>query len=188
MIYIGRRIFLLPGMIAMALITQQCGIGDKDKVNSTERPVTPIGVSEDVSDFLMEAADARLMDIEQGKLAASRGSTKAIRHYGEWILNDQRKLLKELEAVANKKGVTLPKSISSKRMDELTKLKKEEGLDFDKKFYRMMKRDYKRDLQDFKRASKSDDAEIALFASQYTPTIEEQLDKLKDVNPSPADL
>jgi len=131
--------------------------------------------------FLMDAVDARLMDTEEGKLARERGTTEEIRSYGRWMMRDQSKLLEELRKLAAKKNVSLPKTISIKKSEGLEELKKYKGKEFDEKFTKMICIDHKRDVREFKKAARSKDEEIRAFASQYLPTIEAHLDRIREI-------
>jgi putative membrane protein len=74
-------------------------------------------VDEDVADFLVKSADARMMDAQEGKLAAEKGTTKAVRDYGELMMKDQSTLLKKIKGLAAKRNITLPSGISDKKDD-----------------------------------------------------------------------
>lgn len=136
---------------------------------------------ESVTKFLIEAADARLMDAEEGKLARERGTTEEIRSYGRWMMRDQSKLLQEIQAIAKSKNVKLPSTISEEKSKGLEDLKKVKGEEFDKKFTKMIFIDHKRDVKEFKKAIKFNDAEVKQFASQYLPTIEAHLERIQEI-------
>jgi putative membrane protein len=131
--------------------------------------------------FLMEAAEARLIDAEEGKLARERGTTEEIRSYGRWMMRDQAKLLEELRKLGNKKNIELPGKISSERLKVLEELRTQTGKNFDEKFMKMISVDHKRDVHEFKKAAKSKDEEIKSFASRYLPTIEAHLERILEI-------
>lgn len=134
-----------------------------------------------VAKFLTEAADARLMDAAQGKLARERGTTEEIRSYGRWMMRDQSKLLEEIQAIAKSKNVKLPSAISEQKSKGLEELKQEKGPEFDKKFAKMICIDHKRDVKEFKKAAKFEDVDVKQFASQYLPTIEAHLERIQEI-------
>jgi putative membrane protein len=72
-------------------------------------------VDEDVADFLVKSADARMMDAQEGKLAAEKGTTKAIREYGKLMVKDQSALLRKIKSLASKRDIALPSGISNKK-------------------------------------------------------------------------
>ncbi|MGK4568480.1 DUF4142 domain-containing protein [Flavobacterium sp. 3HN19-14] len=134
-----------------------------------------------VEKFLREMADARMMDTQEGQLAAERGTTKAIRDYGAYMVKDEAILMMELNKVAAAKNITLPKAISNEKSKALDKLKEKTGTDFDKKFIKMITIDHKRDVRKFTKAAEFDDAEVSAFATKYLPTIQMHLEGSKKI-------
>lgn len=133
----------------------------------------------DAPEFIVEMNDARLMDREEGRLAASLGTTKEIRDYGTLMMKDQDILLAELKRLASSKNITLPAAISEKKSKALKKLSTLTGPKFDKRFIRMIKMDHKRDVKRFKKAMQYDDVATREFAAKYLPLIESHLTGVK---------
>lgn len=130
-------------------------------------------------EFIVHMADARLMDREEGRLAAGLASTKAIRDYGSLMVKDQELLLSKLQQLAATKNITLPHAISEKKSAQLTKLGALRGKAFDRRFLKMIKADHKRDLKRFKRATKFEDAATKKFAEENLPLIQQHLAGVK---------
>ena len=135
----------------------------------------------DAPEFIVEMADARLMDREEGRLAASLGTTREIRDYGSLMVKDQDFLHSELEKLARSKDITLPNAISEKKSKALKKLSTLTGKEFDRKFLKMIKTDHKRDVKRFKKAMKFDDADTREFATKYLPMIQSHLDGVQNL-------
>jgi putative membrane protein len=143
-------------------------------------PASPIvDVNEEIASFVMEMTEARLMDLEQAKTAAQRGTTRSLKNYGVDIINDQTAMLKDLKKIARKKNVTMPVLVSDKKTGALEDLRKAHGKAFDKKFIRMMIIDHKRDIMKLEEATRSNDADVQVFATKYLPVIERHLIKIK---------
>jgi len=138
----------------------------------------------EIEKFLVEMTDARLMDREEGRLAAERGTTKDIRDYGSWMVNDQTVLLEKLKKLAAEEKVTLPEKISAEKSKALEKLKEKTGTDFDDKFLKMIKIDHKRDVRKFKKAAGFDNANVSTFAKENLPTIEKHLSGVEAIKKS----
>ncbi|WP_295686857.1 DUF4142 domain-containing protein [uncultured Nevskia sp.] len=141
-------------------------------------------VSEPAAKFLVEMVDARLMDYEEGELAARRGSTAAIRDYGRLMMRDQTRLLTRLELLALEAQVTVPAVISDDKRDGLNDLIDAEHDDFDKRFISSIHIDHKRDVGAFKKATGFRDAAIADFARQELPLIESHLAGIETIKKS----
>jgi putative membrane protein len=154
---------------------------NKDSVKQAQEQNQNSAIDEDISNFMTEAADARMMDIEEGKLAKERGSTTEIREYGEQMITDHTKLMHDLKVLAASKNITLPNTLSNEKTDGLEDLKKEQGEDFDKKFIKMITTDHKRDVRAFEDATDFKDKDVQSFATRYLPVIESHLDKIQQI-------
>jgi len=143
------------------------------------KPYHKFMVDEIISEFIIESVDARLMDLEEGKVAMQRSTSKNLKEYGDLMIKDQSRMLEELKIIAERKQVKLPSSLSQEKAEGLVDLKKEHGESFDKKFIKMMILDHKRDVRKFERATKSNDADIKLFATKYLPVVQSHLEKIR---------
>jgi putative membrane protein len=132
-----------------------------------------------ISEFIIESVDARLMDLEEGKVAMQRSTSKNLKEYGDLMIKDQSRMLEELKIIAERKQVKLPSNLSQEKAEGLADLKKEHGESFDKKFIKMMILDHKRDVRKFERATKSNDADVKLFATKYLPVVQSHLEKIR---------
>jgi putative membrane protein len=132
-----------------------------------------------VTEFITDIAEARMMDLEEGKIAQQRSTTKDLKSYGALMVNDQTEMLNEIKKLAALKGVELPSSLGENKEKGLNDLKEVHGRSFDKKFIKMMIIDHKRDLKKFERATRSTDADIQVFATKYLPFVQSHLQKIK---------
>ena len=132
-----------------------------------------------VYDFIREMAEARMMDLEEGKIAQQRSTTKDLKSYGTLMVNQQTEMLNEIKKLASLKNVTLPTALGEEKSEGLKNLKEVHGKSFDKKFIKMMIADHKRDVKKFERATRSTDADVQVFATRYLPYVQSHLDKIK---------
>lgn len=142
----------------------------------------PEGISSVDKQFIVEAADARMMDWAQGSLAAEKGTTAKHQRYGKLMMRDQAILMEKLKTLAASKNITLPEKISEEKAEGLNRLKASSGETFDRRFRRMIIKDHKRDIDEFKRATESTDAEISDFAKTVLPMLENHLEKARELN------
>lgn len=140
------------------------------------------GLSTDDKNFLLEAADARMMDWAEGNLAAERGTTDKYRQYGKRMMRDQGRLMEEIKAIASSKNLVLPEEISEEKAEGLNILKAASGETFDRKFRRMIIKDHKRDIREFQRAAGSIDPQVREFAKRHLPILEQHLQAARDLN------
>lgn len=133
---------------------------------------------------MTEAADARMMNIEQGKLALEKGTSDLVKNYGQKMVTDNTRLLKELRTMAATKNITLPATLSNEKADGLEDLREEQGKDFDEEFITMMTRDHKRDVDAFEDMAECKDQDVRTFATRNLPVIESHLSSIESVKES----
>lgn len=170
-------------LTALTLGLVSCG-SDNDSVKLAHQQNLNSSIDERISKFMTEAADARMMDIEEGKLALEKGSNDLIKNYAQQLVDDNTKLLKELRALAGQKNIVLPTTLSNDKADGLNDLREEEGEEFDKQFIKMIQRDHKRDLDDFEDAADFNDRDIQQFAQRNVGLFEKHLAQIDQVEES----
>jgi putative membrane protein len=143
---------------------------------------TKSGVDEFVKEFIIEMAEARLMDLEEGKIAQQKSTTKELKSYGTLMVNDQTEMLHEIKKLAARKNVSLPPVLGPDKAEELKALKEVHGKSFDKKFIKLMIVDHKRDVKKFERATQSRDADVQVFATRYLPYVQSHLQRIRGLN------
>lgn len=168
---------------AVALLLTACG-SDNDSVKLAHQTNLNSSIDENISKFMTEAADARMMDIEEGKLAMEKGSNDLIKNYAQQLVDDNTKLLKELRALAGQKNIVLPTTLSNEKADGLNDLREKEGHEFDDKFIKMVQRDHKRDLDEFEEAADFNDRDVQQFAQRNVSLFEKHLAKVDQVEES----
>jgi putative membrane protein len=82
------------------------------------------------------------------------------------------------------KNVALPADMPKDAMREEVKLGKLSGDRFDKEYMNHMVSDHKKDVSEFRSASKSKDAEVKQFASETLPTLEQHLQMAQSIQKS----
>ena len=121
----------------------------------------------EIKDFIHDLSEARIMDREEGKLAAQRGTNRPLKDYGTQMIEDQTEMLQDLKKIASSKNLEIASELGWKKTSGLSDLHELHGEEFDAKFIRMMIIDHKRDIRKLEKASKSSDADIQVFATKY---------------------
>ncbi len=132
--------------------------------------------------FLVEMADARMMDGFEGQVAVDRGVSPDVKAYGARMITEQAELHKEIKQVAMAMGVQLPGTISDAKADGLKDLREQSGDDADKKFISMITIDHKRDVKEFKKAMELNEPLVRDFAARRLPTIEQHLAAIEAIH------
>jgi putative membrane protein len=133
--------------------------------------------------FAMEAAMGGMMEVELGRVAASKGASDEVRQFGQRMVDDHSKANEELMRVASSKGMTLPTAPDPKHQMEMQKLSALSGEKFDREYVKMMVKDHKKDVAAFqKEAGGGMDADIKAFAASTLPTLREHLQMIQRIN------
>jgi putative membrane protein len=127
-------------------------------------------LSSDDTNFIKEAAQGGLMEVQLGKLAQEKAADEKVKQFGKRMEQDHSKTNDELKKIASAKGVQLSNDLDSKHKSNVDKLAKLSGADFDKRYIEAMVSDHKEDIKKFLRVSeKGKDADLKKFAGQTLP-------------------
>ncbi len=133
--------------------------------------------SEKDAQFLVDAAEINLKEIELGKLAQNTSKNADVQALGKMMVEDHTKVLDELKALAEKEQITIPASLTEKGMDDHKKLSEKTGNDFDKEYCDMMVKGHKDAIDKFEKAAKdSEDSDIKSWAAAKLPGLHTHLD------------
>ncbi|WP_428655079.1 DUF4142 domain-containing protein [Runella sp.] len=172
-------IIALPMVSCRTASQKSDSVATANKINKEKAEQSQL--DKDIAEFLVEIADGRMMDKREGEEALKKGTTKEIRQYGQLMVKDQTKLLKEVKKLAKSHQITLPASISSEKQEGLADLMKEQDKDFDRKFVKMIAIDHERDIKLFKKAGMYDDVSVRRFVVKYYPMLETHLGKVEAI-------
>jgi len=136
----------------------------------------------DANAFLVKATSGGIAEVELGRLAQQRGSSADVKAFGERMVNDHTKANRELDALAAKKGVAVPKNLDREHVALRDRLSKLSGGDFDRAYMKEMTADHEQDVAEFRRASEgSKDPDVRAFAAHTLPTLISHLDEAKRI-------
>jgi putative membrane protein len=131
----------------------------------------------------MPASDAKFMkkvaqdgkaEVELGRLAAERGTSDAVKQFGQRMVTDHGKAGDELAKLAQDKGVELPADMDAKHKRLHDRLAKLSGAEFDREYMKEMVRDHDTDVKAFQReADRAKDADLKAWAAKTLPTLKE---------------
>jgi len=130
--------------------------------------------------FMMDAAMGGLEEVELGRVAAQKGTSDAVKQFGQRMVDDHSKANSELMSLASSKGITLPTALDEKHQKEVTKLSAMSGAEFDRAYSKMMLSDHNKDVSEFeKQSTKGTDPDLKAFAGKTLPTLQEHLQLAK---------
>jgi putative membrane protein len=136
----------------------------------------------DSNKFMTAAAQGGMAEVQLGRLAAERGSSDAVKQFGQHMVMDHTKANQELMQVAQRKNVSLPQEVNSDQKSEADKLSKLSGADFDKEYVDYMVKDHEKDAKEFQeQANNGTDADVKAFAAKTLPVIQSHLKMIKEI-------
>jgi putative membrane protein len=133
--------------------------------------------------FVKKAAQGGMAEVQLGQLAKEKGSSDAVRQFGQRMVDDHTKANDQLKQLAANKDVQLPSTLDAKDEATKTKLSKLSGEAFDRAYMKDMVTDHTKDVSEFKHESESaKDPDVKNFASETLPTLEDHLKSAKSVD------
>jgi putative membrane protein len=135
---------------------------------------------EDDAEFAVAAADGGMVEVQLGELAQKNGASKGVKDFGSMMVKDHTKANDEMKALAVKKNITLPTTLSEKKQKMYNDLAEKKGAEFDKAYVSAMVDDHKEDIKAFeKEAQDGKDADLKAFAAEKLPTLNHHLETVQ---------
>ena len=125
--------------------------------------------------FIKNAIEGNLAEIQMGQLAQKNGSSEGVRSFGQMLERDHTDANQKAMTVAEDIGVTPPNQPNAKQKAEHDRMLKLTGTRFDSEFARMMVADHKKDISEFQKEAKKNDA-AGSFAKEALPTLQKHLE------------
>ncbi|MFO7721247.1 MAG: DUF4142 domain-containing protein [Gillisia sp.] len=127
--------------------------------------------------FLVNAAEINLEEIQLGKLAQEKGVTTQVKELGKRMEDAHTKSLNDLTVLAKSKMITIPTSSTDNAQEAYNTLNEKSGNDFDKSYADMMVSEHKDAIEAFEEAStESNDTDIKNWATVSLPDLRTHLD------------
>lgn len=135
---------------------------------------------EDAAEFVVEAANSGMMEVEAGRVAQQKGSSQEVKQYGQMMVDDHTKANEELKALASTKNITVPAAIGQDKQDKLAKLQEKSGAEFDREFMDLMVSSHEDAVNLFeKQAENGSDPELKSWAAGKVTVLKQHLDHAK---------
>ncbi len=133
-------------------------------------------------DFMNEAAQGGMMEVQLGKMAQQKATKKDIKDFGQMMVTDHSNANDELRNLAETNNVNLTDTLNEDNHDKMNDLAKLSGKKFDKEYVNMMVDDHKSDVDKFKDESQNASSpQVRQWAAKTLPTLQKHLDKIKDI-------
>ena len=125
--------------------------------------------------FLKKAIEGNFAEVSMGDLAQQNGQSDAVKSYGRMLSTDHAAANQKALDAAKGLGMNPPSGPNAKQKAERDKMAKMSGADFDKMLATHMVADHKKDIAEYKKASKNKDA-AGEYASGQIDTLQQHLD------------
>jgi putative membrane protein len=128
-------------------------------------------------DFLNEAAQSGLFEIEASRIAITRGGSPAVRRFAEATLRDRLSAETDLQQLAASVGVALPAKLTADLQARLAVLAQLTGHDFDRAYARNVGvLAQEQALEAFERAADRHGERVQQFAAEQIPALRKHLE------------
>jgi putative membrane protein len=162
-----------PGSSAGSQSTQSQGSSGSGSMSSSTGQ-TGSGTVDQA--FISKAAMGGMAEVELGRLAQRKASSKEVKDLAGKIVSDHTRSNEELQRIAKSLNVTIPTTVDSKHKDTKERLQKLSGTEFDRTFMNEIVNDHREHIAEFKReANSGNNQQVKQFASKTLPTLEEHL-------------
>jgi putative membrane protein len=133
--------------------------------------------NEKTADFVVNAADAGMREVQLGQLAVSNAASPQVKQFAQTMVDDHAKVNEELKAAATTKNITVPAALSEKSQKVYNDLAEKTGVEFDKEYIDQMVKDHKDAVDLFKKqADDGKDPELAKWAAEKLPALQHHLE------------
>lgn len=185
-ISIIRKALLQVAFVTSVLLIASCGSNKKTedtKVVAEEHNEAKFddNKQEQNAQFLVNAAEINLEEIQLGQLAQQNGRTTYVKELGKMMEDAHTKSQNDLSALAKSKNITIPNSLTENAQEAYNKLKEKSGNDFDKAYSDLMVSKHKDAIAAFEKASTYDnDVDIKKWVTVSLTDLRTHLDKSID--------
>jgi putative membrane protein len=127
--------------------------------------------------FIVNANVINLKEIQLGQLAQSNYALKDVSELGKMMEKEHTEAMKNLQALAAKKQITISKTLTGTETSEYDKLKNLVGAEFDKAYCDLMVKGHQDAINEYTQASlNSTDKEIKEWAESMIPSLKNHLE------------
>jgi putative membrane protein len=127
------------------------------------------------SDFVTSSIKGDTAEVAIGQLAASKGSTQAVKDFGSMLVADHGAHKQKLIALADSAGIAVPQEPAEEGHANLLKLEKLQGAEFDRTFAQMLVDSHHKGIAKNEEQAQSSDAQTAQLAKETLPVLKKHL-------------
>lgn len=129
----------------------------------------------ELDDFIEEASEKNMAEIEAAKLALDKSSNSAVRGFAQKMINDHTKANTELRGIATRKKVELADEATLVAKAKAAIMRQYDGESFDVAYANNQVSAHRNAIEFYKDAAKSKDTEVRTFAVATLPKLQHHL-------------
>ncbi len=130
-------------------------------------------------DFVDEASAKGIAEIETARIALEKSNTNAVREFAQQMITDHTAANNELRQIAQRKNLDVADDAELMNKAKAFILKQRDGESFDQAYANNQVVAHEQTIELFRDATRSQDAEIKVFATKTLPKLEQHLQKAK---------
>ncbi|HEX4816849.1 MAG TPA: DUF4142 domain-containing protein [Nonomuraea sp.] len=128
-------------IVVLAVVLAGCGDLPTDTA-MVASPTAGAPPSEQDKGWLRTIHEGNLAEVQAGRLAEGKGTTKRVKAIGRMLVRDHTQLDVQVAGTATRLGVQLPTSPSRHQQEELERMRSATGSDFDEDFLAAMTKEH----------------------------------------------
>ena len=137
---------------------------------------SPNSLSSRDSNFVMQAAQTGMLEVQLGRLAVQRGSSPGVKRYGQEMVEEHTQKNQELMQLAMQKGQEVPRAMSSQNKALIDRISGLSGTSFDAAYKQAMIDSHNQAIALFQAQSQQgQDPELKAWAAQTLPNLQAHL-------------
>jgi len=168
-----RTLFRAATVVAgLCLAGAAAGEGDRQKS----------GGDKDSGDhqFVVRAFSSGLAEVKLGQMAPEYGSTPEVKRLAARLVDEHRRMNKELADLVGRKRLTLPRELDKRMQEKIEVWGQQKGIDFDRTYLKFLVEDHAESLALFEAEARNGrDPELKEFAAKALPKLREHLEKAR---------
>jgi putative membrane protein len=126
--------------------------------------------------FIQKVEEAGRAEVELGRLAVDKAVSEPVKQFAQRMIEDHGRAATELADLAARKGVPVPNELSGTHMRLRDWLARLQGPVFDREYIKVMEKDHKQDVAEFRRMSRqAGDPDLKAWVDRTLPILEEHL-------------
>lgn len=161
--------------------------GGNPTMDEAESPPRPMArrppVTSDGREFMRTAEHANTAEIELSRVALNKTTSEPIRAFAQRMIHDHGQARDELEEMARRDQVKLPRGLSHDAKKKKAELEKLSGQAFDSRYVDIMVDDHHQAVNLFREETHDqDNPEVQQWAAKILPTLEDHLRRIQMIS------